>query len=205
MRSAKLLTKALCTAGAMLVLLVVAAAPGFAAPTLTISQLTGLTDGQTITISGGGFQANLKTIAIGECTADYTGPADCNTAGGAQFRDADANGKVSSFTIKVKIKFGNNDCSKVQCVIAGAPLPTNADAATVKANTAVYKISFGTAASASASPSATASASAGTTGDEIPKTGAGDSLPVFVLVAGTLLAAGVGVVLLVPGRRREGV
>ena len=98
------------------------AAPAFAAPTLNVSQLTGLKDGQTLTISGSGFTPNLASIAIGQCVVGYKGPSDCNTAGGATFRNADGSGSVGSFTIVVKEKFGANDCSKVQCLIAAGPL-----------------------------------------------------------------------------------
>jgi hypothetical protein len=186
----------------VLALLVVTliAAPAYAAPTLNVSQLTGLTDGQTLTISGSGFEPNLASIAIGQCVVGYAGPSDCNTSGGATFRNADASGSVGSFTIVVKEKFGANDCTKVQCLIAAGPLPTAADEATVAANTVEHKMSFG----APAAPAATASATTAPTtdpGDALPQTGAGDSIPVLLLGATALLAIGGGLVLLVPGRR----
>lgn len=184
---------------AALAVVLVTAPPGFAAPALSISQTDGLTDGQTVTISASGFEPNLSSIAIGQCVEGYVGPADCNTVGGAVFKNADAQGNVASFQIKVSEVFGGHDCSKVQCVIAGAPLPTNADDATIAANSYVAKISFGAA--APAEPSATASTDASSS---LPKTGAGDSVPVLLLGATALLAAGVGIMLLVPGRRREG-
>jgi len=194
-----LLARALAAVAALLVVLATAP-PSFAAPTLSVSATTGLTDGQTLTISGSGFAPNLQSIAIGQCVSGYVGPADCNTSGGAQFKNADASGNVASFTIKVKEVFGSTDCTKVECVVAAAPLPTNADAATIEANTYVVKISFGAAA---AEPSATATTQPSDTA-ALPKTGAGDSVPVLMLGATALLAAGMGVMLLVPGRRREG-
>lgn len=193
---------------AALVVVLVTAPPSFAAPTLKISQTDGLADGQTVTIAGSGFEPNLNSIAIGQCIDGYVGPADCNTLGGAVFKNADAQGNVASFQIKVSQVFGAHDCTKVQCVIAGSPLPTNADESTIKANTYITNISFG---SAAAEPSQTASSDASTTTDTttdttdsaaLPKTGAGDSVPVLLLGASALLAAGVGLVLLVPGRRR---
>lgn len=201
----KQLTRA-ATALVALVLVVLVAAPAYAAPSLSVSQLTGLQDGQTVTISGGGFMPNMKGIAIGQCTEGYVGPADCNTATGAKFRDADANGNVAAFTIVVAEVFGAHDCTKVQCVIAAGPLPGAEDAATVKANTAVYEISFASA-EAPAEPEETTSAAPTTTDDDtgtLPQTGAGDSVPVMLLAATALLAVGGGLVLLVPGRRREG-
>src|SRR6478609_136001 len=139
-RRVALLSRGLAAAAALLVVLVTAP-PSFAAPTLSVSATTGLTDGQTLTISGSGFDPNLSSIAIGQCTADYVGPADCNTSGGATFKNADASGNVSSFTIVVKEVFGSHDCTKEQCVIAASPLPTNADDATIAANTVVMKMS----------------------------------------------------------------
>ena len=146
-RRVSLLTRGLAVVGALLVVLVTAP-PSFAAPTLKISATDGLKDGQTVTISGSGFAANMSSIAIGQCITGYKGPADCNTSGGAQFKNADASGNVSSFTIVVKEKFGSHDCTKEQCLIAAGPLPTAVDAATVKANTYETKISFGSAAPA---------------------------------------------------------
>jgi neocarzinostatin family protein len=186
---------------AALVVVLVTAPPSFAAPTLNISQTEGLSNGQTVTISGSGFEANLSSIAIGQCIEGYVGPADCNTAGGAVFKNADAQGNVASFDIKVSEVFGGHDCTKVQCVIAGAPLPTNADEATIAANTYSTKISFGAAAPA-APTEPEASETVASDAGSLPKTGAGDSVPVLLLGASALLAAGVGLVLLVPGRRR---
>jgi hypothetical protein len=193
-----LLSRGLAAVAALLVV-VVTAPPSFAAPTLNVSATSGLTDGQIITISGSGFDANMQSIAIGQCKTGYVGPADCNTLGGAQFKNADASGNVASFTIKVAEKFGSTDCTKQQCVIAAAPLPTNTDAATIKANTYIVNISFGAAATATPTTAATTQPSDSST---LPKTGAGDSMPVLMLGATALLAGGIGVMLLVPGRRR---
>jgi hypothetical protein len=193
-----LLSRGLAAVAALLVV-IVTAPPSFAAPTLNVSATTGLTDGQIITISGSGFAANMQSIAIGQCKTGYVGPADCNTLGGAQFKNADASGNVASFTIKVAERFGSTDCTEQQCVIAAAPLPTNTDEAAIKANTYVVDISFGAA--ASAAPTTTASTQPTDT-SALPKTGAGDSMPVLMLGATALLAGGIGVMLLVPGRRR---
>lgn len=202
-RSVSPLSRGLAVVAALLVVLVTAP-PSFAAPTLEVSATQNLTDGQRVTISGSGFKPNLASIAIGQCVQGYSGPADCNTAGGATFRNADAQGNVSEFTVVVKEQFGGHDCTKVQCMIAAAPLPNATDQATVDANTYEVMISFGAAAAptetAAAEPSATATTSTGT--GSLPKTGAGDSVPVLLLGASALLAAGVGLVLLVPGRRR---
>ena len=196
----RLLTRALAAVGALLLVTLVAA-PAFAAPSLKVSQLTGLTDGQKITISGSGFEPNLSSIAIGQCVEGYAGPADCNTATGATFKNADASGNVAPFEITVKEVFGSTDCTKQQCMIAAAPLPNATDAATVAANTVEMKMSFGAPESASSASPTTAS----TTDDSaetLPQTGAGDSIPAILLAATAMLAIGAGVVLLVPGRQK---
>ncbi len=202
-KSTSFLVKIGAAVAALFAVTVVTAPPGFAAPTLNVSQLTGLTDGQKLTVSGGGFKANLSSIAIGQCRAGYTGPADCNTATGATFRTADANGSVGSFTIIVKEKFGTTDCTKVQCVIAAAPLPNAVDAATVKANEVIHDISFGAVAEetpTTPAPEATAPvATAPESGDTLPKTGAGDNLRVAVWGGGILVLLSGGVLLTMRG------
>ena len=207
-RSRATLFKQGLAAVAALVVVLVTAPPSFAAPALDVSATENLTDGQKLTISASGYQPGLKGIAIGQCIKGYKGPADCNISGGAYFRDADASGKVAPFTIVVKEKFGAHDCTKVQCVVAGAPLPTAADAATVAANSYEVNISFGgAAADPAASPAETTAAAPvsapASAGGDLPKTGGGDAVPVLLLGAGALLAAGVGVMLLLPARREE--
>lgn len=199
----KRVVSALSATAAMLLIMLVAAPPSFAAPTLEVSAHTGLTDGQTITISGSGFEPNLKGIAIGQCREGYVGPADCNVQGGATFKDADASGNVGSFTIVVKEKFGAVDCLATTCLIAAAPLPTSSDAATIAANTYEIEMSFASAETAPEPETAPETTQPDTDTSALPKTGAGDSMPVVLLTATALLAAGVGLMLLVPGRRRE--
>lgn len=200
-RRVTLLSRGLAAAAALAVVLVTAP-PSFAAPTLTMNAPTTMKDGQTVTITGTGFEPGLKGIAIGQCTKGYVGPGDCNLQGGAKFRDADASGNVAAFDIVVKEQFGTNDCSKVECVIAAGPLPTAVDQATVDANTFVIPITFGAAAAAEDAATPTAAATQTTADATLPKTGAGDSVPVLMLGASALLATGIGVMLLVPGRRR---
>jgi hypothetical protein len=134
------------------------AAPAFAAPTLTVSATEGLTDGQTITIEGGGFAPNLKGIAVGQCRVGFTGPADCNLSGGATFRNADADGNIDSVTVKLAIKFADVDCTVEQCIIAAEPLPTTSGPEEVAANSVEVPIYFGDAAPAAAAPPAAAPA-----------------------------------------------
>lgn len=202
-RTSRNLIKAMGAALALFVVSVVAAPAAFAAPTLQISATDGLSDGDTITISATGYQANLAQIAIGQCVEGYTGPSDCNLQGGATFKTADASGSIAAFTIVVKEKFGSHDCTQVQCVIAGAPLPTASDAATVNANTYVAKISFGAVEEPVADPEPAAptavtspdTAAEPTPAADLPRTGAVGNAPMIAWTALGLvvLAGGLGV------------
>ena len=116
-RAATAVTAAL----ALLSLTVVWAPSASAAPKLTVSATSGLTDGQTITVSGVGFTADLKGIAVGQCKVGYAGPSDCNLQGGATFRNADGSGSIGTITLKLATSFGGIDCTTTDCVIAAAP------------------------------------------------------------------------------------
>lgn len=212
MRTTTALVKASAAALALFVVAVFCASPSFAAATLEVSAKDGLKDGQTVTLSGGGYKSGLKQIAAGQCVEGYTGPGDCNLQGGATFRNADAKGSIGTFTIVVKQKFGPHDCTKIKCVIASGPLPTAEDKATVAANQVIIPITFGTAAAeapAAAAPAAAPvaaapaadAAAAPAAATELPKTGASDMLPMIVVGAGLFLLLGVG---LQVGTRRKG-
>lgn len=179
-----------------------AATPAFAAADLEVSQTEGLKDGTSVTISGSGFTPNLQNIAIGQCIEGMKGPSDCNTGGGATFKNADASGNIAPFTLVVKEKFGAFDCVASQCVFGAQPLPAAVDAATLKANTVYHNLTFGEVAAAPAPT--TAPTPAPNTTEELPKTGAGDAVA-FALGGGALLlVAGAGVLLFAP-RRQGGV
>lgn len=204
MRTTSALIKAPAAALALFVVAIFTASPSFAAPTMEVSAKE-LKDGQTVTVSGAGFKPGLKQIAAGQCVEGYTGPGDCNLQGGATFRNADDKGSIGTFTIVVKQKFGAHDCTKVKCVIAAAPLPGAADKATISSNEVIIPVTFGAAAAeAPAAPAATAAAAPAETpaaSSELPKTGAGDLLPVIVLGAAAFMLVGAGLQL---GLRAKG-
>lgn len=188
------------------------APPAFAQATLTVSQTEGLSDGQTVTVSGTGFTPGLKSIAIGQCVEGMTGPSECNTQGGASFKDADANGNIAEFTLVVKETFGPYDCTQQQCVFGAQPLPGAEDDATVAANTVYHNISFGDAAAeepdpapapAPAPPSGNETPPAG--GDELPKTGPGQELLTAALGGALLVGVGAFALWLLPRRSQGGV
>lgn len=230
-RRARRSITALLAATAVLALTLVWAPSASAAPRMTVSQTTNLEDGQTITVSGVGFTPNLKGIAVGQCKTGYTGPNDCNLAGGATFRNADATGSIGTVTLKVATSFGGTDCTKIKCVIAAAPLPNSSTPEEIKANTVIIPITFGAPPAPEApQPSATptpetpqasetpesttpesptdtttdAATSAPSAGSDLPHTGPTDAIPVVVLGGTALLLSGLGLTLLLPMRRRHG-
>ncbi|GIF98749.1 neocarzinostatin apoprotein domain-containing protein [Catellatospora citrea] len=172
------------------------ASPAAAKPVLTLSKSSGLSDGASITVNGSGFTANLKQIAIGQCIAEVKGPTDCNLAGGAQFVNADASGKIPPVTLRVAKQFGSFDCTKRSCVIAAQILPSSASDDVVKANATSTKITFGGAGGSSPVPQTSPG------GGTLAKTGPGDEHWVIVLAGTALLLPGIGFLLLMPRRRR---
>lgn len=195
-------TLAVLTAAALAAIVPLGAAPAWAAPTLTVSKTTGLTDGASVTVGGSGFTPNLKQIAVGQCIEEVKGPTDCNLAGGSQFVNADASGKVPTVTLKLAQKFGTFDCTKRTCVIAAQILPSGGNAGEIAANKASVKLTFGAAAQAT-TQAATQATTAAAEATALPKTGPGDE-PFVVLLAGSaLLTVGVGLLVVLPARRRR--
>lgn len=206
---------------AVLGLMAFHAPPASAAPSVEVSATSGLTDGQTITVSGSGFAPNLKGIAVGQCKEGFAGPADCNLQGGATFRNADGSGRITMVTLKLAMQFNGVDCSKVQCVIGVAPLPNANSADVVAANSVVVPLEFAAAGggggtapvvdttSEGPAPEPESSPAAGgesktTAAAPLPQTGPANGLPVVVIAGSAFLLLGTAGLLLVPGRRRNG-
>lgn len=203
-----MLAKLAAGAAAMMLVTIVHAPPSFAAPTLEVSQLEGLTDGQVLTVSGEGYEPGLTAIAVGQCVEGYAGPADCNLPNGSTFRNADENGSIGEFTVTVNETFGGHDCKVVQCYFASGPIPNAVDEATYKANVVEHKISFGApeapAPTTAPEPAPTTPPGGGDDTAALPKTGGGDSMPVVLLSGSALLLLGLGVIVAFPGRGRSG-
>jgi LPXTG-motif cell wall-anchored protein len=204
----KMLTRGAAAGLALLVVMVAYAPPSLAAPSVTVSKTSGLSDGESITVTGSGFAPNMASIAVGQCKKGYTGPTDCNLQGGATFRTADASGKIATVTLKVATTFGGTDCTKVECVIGVAPLPTNATPAEVTANSADIPITFGAAGAVAGTDTETDTTDTATETDtadaaaDLPKTGPTDSLPVILIGGSALILTGAGLLVLMPRRRR---
>lgn len=98
--------------------LVAWATPAVAAgPTVTVTPSSGLSNGQTVTVTGAGFTANYANMVVVQCAASATGANGCDTAD-VKFTKADASG---SFTVQLTLrtKFGSTDCTKVDCIVQG--------------------------------------------------------------------------------------
>ncbi|MET7704830.1 neocarzinostatin apoprotein domain-containing protein [Micromonospora sp. NPDC005413] len=212
-------------------LAVVGAPPAaFAAPTLTVTVTTGLSDKQQVVVNGSGFTPNLKQIAVGQCVAGFKGPTDCNLAGGAAFVNADGSGKLPTVTLKLAQKFGAFDCTKRECVVAAQILPTSGNADQVEANKVSVALTFGkkpaqkpppatpsvtppTSAAPPATPDATTSPSTGPAGaagtstpslvNANPVSAGPDRYAVTVLVGSGLLLLCIGLLVLMPYRNRR--
>lgn len=53
-----------------------------AGPALWVSQTSGVSVGQTVSVSLSGISADLGSVAIGQCKSSVASVADCNLAGG---------------------------------------------------------------------------------------------------------------------------
>lgn len=155
-------------------------------PRLTVTQVTDLTEGQQITVTGAGFRPGLKQVAVGVCREGYTsGPKDCDLDGGAAFVNVDAQGRLPEVKLTVHAKFKGFDCTAQQCVVGVAPLPGSSPDAIVKANTAVVNIGFqGSAIKGGAVTQATAAPTAAD-----PDHVAGPSTALWSVTLGVLLVA----------------
>jgi lysophospholipase L1-like esterase len=110
----------------------VAAIPAAAAtPTLSVTPSTGLTDGQTVTVTGAGFSPRAS-IGVAECRAAPTGPADCDLSSSTTL-SADGTGAFSTaLAVSRMIQVGAStiDCANPgACVLAGANLANLGEAA----------------------------------------------------------------------------
>lgn len=114
-----------------------------AAPTLHVSQVADLAEGQRISVTGSGFRPGLKSVAVGLCREGYTnGLKDCDLGGGATFVNVDGKGNFPVVRLTTRAKFNHIDCMSRQCVIGAAPLPTTSPPAIVNANTATVRVGF---------------------------------------------------------------
>ncbi|TAM93253.1 MAG: hypothetical protein EPN43_01010 [Jatrophihabitans sp.] len=178
------------------------ASPAAAAPSLTVTPSTGLTNGQSVTVTLSGFPANAGGINIVQCLASGTGAADCDVNDAQLGKTADASGSLT-VTMPVRSTFTGLgastpiDCTKQQCMIAA-----NVGTSSNPNESAEANISFGSPAAAASStpPPATTTSSAAAGGAAPVPTGANTGeavtnggIPVIAEVLGgiaVVLAAG---------------
>ncbi|MBF6182419.1 hypothetical protein [Nocardia otitidiscaviarum] len=68
-------------AAAATLALLVGSPAASAAPTLEVSESSGVAPGQMITVKLAGLPPNLPTVAVGQCTPQITLPTDCQLSG----------------------------------------------------------------------------------------------------------------------------
>ncbi|WP_436529394.1 neocarzinostatin apoprotein domain-containing protein [Actinoplanes sp. HUAS TT8] len=185
--------------------------PASAKPTLHVSRTSGLKSGQSITVYGTGFTKNLTNIALGQCIKNPASSTDCNLSGGAEFVDSDASGKTRTVTLKLATTFSGHKCGTTGCVIAAQLLPSSNPADVVAANKVQVAITFtggtGTTTAPTTAATSTSSTSAAATGttdsDALPKTGPGLEWATMGLIGTALLLPGLGLLAMLPARRRR--
>lgn len=180
--------------------------PASAKPTLHVSKTTGLKSGQSITVYGTGFTKNLSNIALGQCIKNPATSTDCNLSGGAEFVDSDASGKTRTVTLKLATTFGGHKCGTTGCVIAAQLLPSSNPDSVVKANKVQVAITFTSGTSTTSPTTSSTGAATGTTAadsDSLPKTGPGLEWATMGLIGTALLLPGLGLIAMLPARRRR--
>jgi hypothetical protein len=85
-------------------------APAASGPQLVVTPAEGLTDGQTVQVTGSGFTPG-KSLAVAQCRIDNQGPADCHTAG-STFVTVAADGTL---TAEIRIKTGPIGTASAVC------------------------------------------------------------------------------------------
>ncbi|MBF6147592.1 MULTISPECIES: neocarzinostatin apoprotein domain-containing protein [Nocardia] len=98
------------------------------AATIAVSQSGGVAVGQSISVSVSGLAPDLASVAVGQCTANISGPSDCNLAG-SLLGTADGQGNWEAGSIALVGSVGGVDCTAEAgaCTIAVTSLtdPTN--------------------------------------------------------------------------------
>jgi hypothetical protein len=120
----------------------VAAPAALAAGTIMVTPATNLTDGQTVTVAGGGFAAN-EPLAGAQCKSGALGTSDCDTSHPALF-NADGSGTYSiSYVVRAAIITGNG---AVDCHVSGACVFAVADLSNIAGTGVQASLGFAPAA-----------------------------------------------------------
>jgi hypothetical protein len=175
-----------------------AAGPAAAAnPSLSVNPSSGLTNGQTVTVSGTGWPASANNIFVVQCKTGATGASGCDT-NTFKTTTTDASGKFSvSFTVTES--FSGINCATTSCVI-NANVGANPNGTTASAPIHFASAGpsssppAGTSTAPGSGPTSTAAAGGGAAPSGMPtgaNTGKGvvRTVPVFVVVAAALAGA----------------
>lgn len=110
--------KSLALVGVGLAATLALGSPAFAAPSLSVSPSSSLSDGQSVTVTGSGYNAGSKIVLL-QCDGDKPKGTACNKAG-VMVATADAKGAISAkFTVHKQFTgsdlTGGGATSKVDC------------------------------------------------------------------------------------------
>ncbi|MQY26126.1 neocarzinostatin apoprotein domain-containing protein [Nocardia aurantia] len=89
------------------------------AASVSVSQTGGVSAGQSVSVSVNGLAPGLSQVAVGQCTAQISGPNDCNLSG-SKLGNADDQGHLSVGGITLVGSVGGVDCTAFAgaCTIA---------------------------------------------------------------------------------------
>ncbi|AYF77001.1 hypothetical protein D7D52_27935 [Nocardia yunnanensis] len=89
------------------------------AASVSVSQSGAVAAGQSISVSVSGLAPDLASVAVGQCKAQISGPADCNL-GGSLLGTADDQGNWYPGSVTLVGSVGGVDCTAFAgaCVIA---------------------------------------------------------------------------------------
>ncbi|OPC79657.1 hypothetical protein B4N89_00690 [Embleya scabrispora] len=111
-------------------------------PTVEVTATNALSAGQKVTVTGHGFRAGLRAVAVGQCSEGYTGPHQCALTAGATFVNVDSHGRLPKVVLTMVTSVHEVDCLTRQCVIGVGPLPGSNPRALVDANTVDVRLGF---------------------------------------------------------------
>ncbi|WP_157978550.1 MULTISPECIES: neocarzinostatin apoprotein domain-containing protein [Nocardia] len=93
-----------------------------ASPYLSVSQTAGVSPGQAVYVSLSGIEGIQGSVAIGQCKAQVSGPADCNLPGTLLGKADDAGNWTSNSgtAITLAASIGGVDCTAFEgaCIVA---------------------------------------------------------------------------------------
>jgi hypothetical protein len=98
-------------------------------PTLTVNPSSGLVDGQTVSVTGSGFSP-YSGVAMVECQADATGPAQCDLSSVLEVGTDGSGSFAATYTVSRIIEIANlengnekaRNCGAVGCILGAADI-----------------------------------------------------------------------------------